>query len=503
MQTHGEARDSAMDGQFNEIRGAIDGKAYETYEKISSEYKAAIKTLEVNVARHVKERETQIHLNIDALSTSVASSLGAMGGRQSRQGSGPGYFGDKPVNVKVESFEKLSLKSFSGESPGEFKHWRESLDLAMDSIWPGMSEVLEQVRQSDAILSDSDFYDLVDEFALKPGNSIDSEWDQTAVGRYLYRVLHHYCTLDALSTVKQTEQGKKGVEAYRLLNREFDKFGADTAAGMMADITVLGTAKCSCAQDVKKVMREMLTRTAAYEKRIGPLTDFRTSVLPGLALNVMGDDVKTHLSLRKVTGDFTQMQVAIDELLLITRSAQRPKKMDLSALTSHAASNAEYGGIGMSGHADWEPACAQDEEYTKEEWAIWEREVVAEEGKLQEQLNALGKGRGKGGKKGKKGKWDRGRSPAPTRATGAAYVETRSCNNCGVKGHLGRDCPLPDKRLAKGTAKILTEAADGAAMKPRGRICDVFSKQLRKELDSDGFCLVTSSGPVYVVSDPH
>ena len=79
---------------------------------------------------------------------------------------------------------------------------------------------------------------------------------------------------------------------------------------MMADITILGTATCSSVSDIKKVIRETLSRTEDYEQRIGGLVDVRGTVLPGLALNIIAEATKTHSALKSRTGDVAAIQNA-------------------------------------------------------------------------------------------------------------------------------------------------------------------------------------------------
>ena len=272
----------------------------------------------------------------------------------------PGYFGDKAERIKTMSMDKLGLAKFNGD-PGKFREWRESLDIELDAIWPGLAEVLEVIKSDKEEMTASRFSELVDEKALKPSNAVTADWDIVSIGRYVFRVLHFFCDGDAENTVKEAADGKKGLEAYRLLSQEFDKYGIDTAAGMMADIMMVGQISCESPQAVARAFKELEARTRAYEKRIEPLIEFRRTTLPGLALNICDEVTKEHLALRAATGSFSEMRKALDEYLLIKGSTKKPKKVELSK------------GLRQLAEEPMEPEAGQ--EWSEDQWWEYENEL--------------------------------------------------------------------------------------------------------------------------------
>ena len=44
----------------------------------------------------------------------------------------------------------------------------------MDSMWVGLSEVLKKVRQHDEMQMNSNFHDLVGEYATNPSNGVEA-----------------------------------------------------------------------------------------------------------------------------------------------------------------------------------------------------------------------------------------------------------------------------------------------------------------------------------------
>ena len=95
---------------------------------IRAEMQEGITTLQNNMARHMKERAAEIQQAIARLSDHIDARAARSHdiGSPPRGGSGnPGYYGDKSIHVKKEPMGSLSLKTSSGESPADFKNWRE------------------------------------------------------------------------------------------------------------------------------------------------------------------------------------------------------------------------------------------------------------------------------------------------------------------------------------------------------------------------------------------
>lgn len=80
---------------------------------------------------------------------------------------------------------------------------------------------------------------------------------------------------------------------------------------MMANITILGQTQCKSILDVARVIREMLSRVGAYERRVGPLQDIRTTVLPSLVFNLMDLETRKYMSQKGATADIMKMKDAV------------------------------------------------------------------------------------------------------------------------------------------------------------------------------------------------
>ena len=123
---------------------------------------------------------------------------------------------------------------------------------------------------------------------------------------------------------------------------------------------------------------------------------------------------------------------------------------------------------------DWDEPAGDDEE-SFQEWA-------SDPSTSKEQLlAAIGKGGGKGdrrrpGKGNGKGSPGKGGGKGPS-GKGGGKGETRQCYNCFEYGHIGKDCPLPDKRKDK---------KSGQPTKPTG------SAKSLSEPDAEGFRAVNN-----------
>ena len=203
-----------------------------------------------------------------------------------------------------------------------------------------------------------------------------------------------------------------------------------------------------------------------------------------MAIELMTEDELTFIRRSDASEDFEKMIKNIEEFRNIKKRVN--KKGNLRAMKEEE-------------NPEEEP----DEE-CEEEFDRWAQDPTVTKDQL---LAAIGKGNGKGGKfsfRGKGGGKGKGQrpykplQPNPSAPTGAR-TETRSCYNCGEVGHLGKDCPLPDKRKAKpagqrGTAKSLSEQdADGFTSKgrlclareprARGRLCMLKKKETFEDLN--------------------
>ena len=81
---------------------------------------------------------------------------------------------------------------------------------------------------------------------------------------------------------------RDGVEAYRLLTRQYDPFSYDVASQMLENILTVGRTTPKNLEQLDQVFNELYKRMHEYEARVGPLGDVRTVTLPSMMM-IMAD----------------------------------------------------------------------------------------------------------------------------------------------------------------------------------------------------------------------
>ena len=165
--------------------------------------------------------------------------------------------GGKKMRVRIP--ERTNLETFAGDRGKDkegFRAWRDRLELHLDTVWPGLAEVFEKIRDAKEPLSPRQFSALVSEYGDKPHDTEDEDWEMRSVGRHLYKVLMDHTDLDAKKTVVGAPK-RDGVEAYRLLTRQYDPFSYDVAAQMLENILVVGRANPKNIDQLDLVFKEL------------------------------------------------------------------------------------------------------------------------------------------------------------------------------------------------------------------------------------------------------
>ena len=93
--------------------------------------------------------------------------------------------------------------------------------MHLDTVWPGHADVFEKIRDAKAPLTSEQFDSIVSVHGDKLHDTEDEDWETELVGRHLYKVLMDHKALDAKKTVVGAPK-RDGVEAYRLLTRQYD-----------------------------------------------------------------------------------------------------------------------------------------------------------------------------------------------------------------------------------------------------------------------------------------
>ena len=198
--------------------------------------------------------------------------------------------------------------------------------------------------------------------------------------------------------------------------------------------------------------------------------------LPSMVVKTMDQETLEHVTRAGAQQDLHKMLKAVKEFRLIKRTTAKSRTLkQMKELETEDEPDDEATQTPSNDFQTW----AQHPDTTKSDV------LAAMKGK------GFGRGRqpiGKGGGRGRSAgatTSNRNGQPqgaTPKQPTGPQRVETRDCYNCGEKGHLGKDCPLPDKRLLKqpgrASAKVLQQP-DSEGFAPPPRLAAVQARRLR------------------------
>ena len=252
-----------------------------------------------------------------------------------RPGGGP--------RLRVPDPAGWKLRVFEGRDDG-FHKWREAFDLQVGSIWIGMDVILEGLRdRKEAVTRES--YEAAFAEVDVPSGSNPADWDYAFVSRKLFMVLHNYMAIDPQKVIAEAE-GKCGLEAYRLLNKEYDPLSADMTYNLLERVFVIAKWSVKGIAEEHAALREAKSRMRQLEKRSPISLETRKMVAGMLYSNVLSPETKEFISGKAATliaaeaggepvltlprDDFELMRAAVEERFKI-KEKQRPVKMDLDA----------------------------------------------------------------------------------------------------------------------------------------------------------------------------
>ena len=376
----------------------------------------------------------------------------------------------REIRIMKPTYDKLGLKVLKDES--NFKSWSKSLDMAFDDIWVGIEVILKSIKTRKERVTAEEFKTAIVEADLRSSDMREEDWSFKIISRYLYGVLFNHTEETLQGIVEQCEEEKDGIEAYRLLSTHCDPVTYNTSNALMESITKLGRRKVNsnpmmAVDEFLTTVREVRKAVTEYEKRVARLHDAKTTWIPSMMIELMNGEMLTFVRQQNASGDLDKMESAIKELRQINRSVGA--KSNLRQMNERSTESDEG-----------DAAAAEDEENFNE-WA------ASPDTSKDQILAAIGKGSGKGNRprfvprrngaqpKTPAAEW----KPRPPAAItdGSRQVETRRCYNCDKQGHLGKDCPMPDRRLDKDRVKKVTGGS---------------AKTLAQAPDSEGFLTVSA-----------
>ena len=139
----------------------------------------------------------------DHLVRQINEELGFRDARIAALEKSPGS-GARTVPLRIPESEKVMVGKLSGDEKSSegFADWRKVFDLHVDSVWNGLFEVLQKIRDQAAIVEEPAFNKLVDEFGRKKPNHDPSDWMRNSISRHMYKILYDNSTLNARGIVE-------------------------------------------------------------------------------------------------------------------------------------------------------------------------------------------------------------------------------------------------------------------------------------------------------------
>ena len=315
--------------------------------------------------------------------------------------------------LKTKDF--AGIQTFDGDL-NRFADWADRMSAKLSRAHPQLASMLAWAeRQVDPISL------TVEQEVTEPGA------DVVGISGAIFDVLMER-TGPRLFDKRRNAGNGRGLEFWRILKRDF---GMESTDAQMAKLHMyFRPARCATVH----LLSDALDKWEALGREITrPIDeDFRLLALKELVPKSVADMMATQMSLRNYPEAimFVRRQVSDHRHANQVQAVQRQAHvaMDVSALLAAIAK------LGTEAHPQEASAHWPDSEEDPGQMSELECVLAAIKGK--------GKGKGKDGK-------------------GKGKGETRECFNCGIRGHLSRDCPAPQK--SKGDSKGDSKGAKGAA----------------------------------------
>lgn len=108
------------------------------------------------------------------------------------------------TKVRIRIPERANPEVFAGDKAKDkegFVEWHDRLEMHLDTLWPGLAEVFDKIRDATGTLGAEDFTRLVSVYCDKPHDMKEEDWEMRSVGRHVYTVVIDHTTSDSKKTV--------------------------------------------------------------------------------------------------------------------------------------------------------------------------------------------------------------------------------------------------------------------------------------------------------------
>ena len=157
------------------------------FDTVFDEVKAAVESLDWKV----QGQATEVWWMGQNLPNTVGELVANIEGKLQRQPKRDGSsHGGKKMRVRIP--EHTNLETFAGDRGKDkdgFVAWQDRLELHLDTVWPGLAQVFEKIRDAKEPLNSEQFTKLVSEYGDKPHDTEEEDWEMRSVGRHFCKVL--------------------------------------------------------------------------------------------------------------------------------------------------------------------------------------------------------------------------------------------------------------------------------------------------------------------------